>query len=179
MADKQGFIKLYRKLQDHWLWQDKPFSKGQAWIDLILMANYKDGSVIFDNGKIEVKAGSFVTSLRKLADRWGWSISKVSRFLFLLENEKMLIQNRDTKKTVITLENYDVFQGKKTANGTPKEHQRDTGVTQTKTNKNNKEYIKNKKEGGCAANCPSGEDEDTFPYDEGNLTDAYYAERGI
>ena len=36
--------------------------------------------------------------------------------------------------------------------------------------------LKEKEEGGCAANCPSGEE---FPYDEGNLTDAYYAERGI
>ena len=72
MGAKQGYVKIYRKLQDHWLWQDKPFSRGQAWIDLILLANHKDGTAVMDGSKVEVPTGCLVTSLRKLGDRWGW-----------------------------------------------------------------------------------------------------------
>ena len=127
MAEKQGYIKLYRKIQNHWLWKDKPFSRGQAWIDLILLANHKGSSTVIDGAKIEISAGSFVTSLRKLGDRWGWSYTKVDRFLKLLENEKMLLQNRDTKKTVLYLENYALFQESERKT----QHRKITEMTQT------------------------------------------------
>lgn len=37
-----GWIKIHRDILYHEIWSDKPFSKGQAWIDLILMANHSD-----------------------------------------------------------------------------------------------------------------------------------------
>ena len=38
----QGWIKLHRTLQDNKLWYSEPLTKGQAWVDLILLANHKD-----------------------------------------------------------------------------------------------------------------------------------------
>jgi hypothetical protein len=35
----KGFVSIHREIMDHWIWQDKPVSKGQAWVDLILLAN--------------------------------------------------------------------------------------------------------------------------------------------
>lgn len=40
---------------DNWVWQDKPFSHGQAWVDMILMANHKDTDVLFDGKVISLK----------------------------------------------------------------------------------------------------------------------------
>ena len=60
-----------------------------------------------------------------------------------------------------------------------RQSERQTNDKRPTTNEEYKEdttCLKEKEEGGCAANCPSGKE---FPYDEGNLTDAYYAERGI
>lgn len=152
-----GWIKLDRKLLDHWLWKDKPFSRGQAWVDLILQASHKDNFVVVDGSKIGIEAGSLVTSLRRLGDRWGWSYNKVDHFLKLLENEKMLTQKRDTKKTVITLENYGIFQHQRTQPVTQKGHGWGSDGDQMGTFKNNKEYIKNKKEeSGYAAVSPPG-----------------------
>lgn len=37
-----GWIKIHRDILYHEIWSDKPFSKGQAWIDLILLANHSD-----------------------------------------------------------------------------------------------------------------------------------------
>ena len=34
--DASGWIKVSRAIQEHWVWDEKPFSKGQAWIDLLL-----------------------------------------------------------------------------------------------------------------------------------------------
>jgi len=60
MADK-GWISLHRKIQGHWIWQDKPFSKGQAWIDILLMVNHKEQKVLFNNQVITVEEGEGTT----------------------------------------------------------------------------------------------------------------------
>ena len=59
----EGWLKLYRSIQNHWLWEDKPFSRGQAFVDLLLMANHKDNKILFNGELIEIKRGSRITSL--------------------------------------------------------------------------------------------------------------------
>ncbi|WP_113886257.1 DnaA N-terminal domain-containing protein [Clostridium butyricum] len=153
-----GWQKIYRDIQDHWLWEDKPFSRGQAWIDLILLVNHEDNKTLIDGELIEVKRGSKITSLRKLADQWGWSTTKVKKFLELLQKEQMIKFESDNKKTLVSIENYSVYQSKDNTENTVKKQSDNTEVTQKnfksnseviqkKTNKNDKEYIKNDKEG--------------------------------
>lgn len=146
-----GWVRIDRKLFEHWIWKDKPFARGQAWVDLILMVNHADGKTVLDGKKVSVKRGSKVTSLRQLSERWGWSPSKTRRFLNELENEKMLKVKCDTKKTVITLINYGKFQDRETGNETATRHRRDTDETQTNTNNNNKTIINNNKQITAAA----------------------------
>ena len=107
----EGWISVYRDLQNHWIWDSKePFDKRSAWIDLLLMVNHKDSEINFDNGKMLVERGQRIISLKKLAIRWKWSRHKVSDFLNRLEQEHMLIQVRDNKKTLISIVNYDKYQ---------------------------------------------------------------------
>ncbi len=107
----EGWISVYREIQNHWLWNSKePFDKRSAWIDLLLMVNHKDSEINFDNGKMLVERGQRIISLKKLAIRWKWSRHKVSDFLNRLEQEHMLIQVRDNKKTLISIVNYDKYQ---------------------------------------------------------------------
>lgn len=153
MSTDKGYIKLYRDIRDHWLWDDKPFSKGQAWTDLLMMMNHKEREVMFNGKVVNVKRGSRITSLRKLADRWGWSIHKVSDFLYILEETGMILHERDSKKTLINVVNYGFYQGQEDTKGTVKEHSGNTQGTlkghsrkQTRM-RNNEEYIKkNEKE---------------------------------
>ncbi|MEG2811726.1 MAG: hypothetical protein RR912_04335, partial [Clostridium sp.] len=105
-GEGKGWISLYRSIQDHWLWQEKPFDKARAWLDLLLLANHQDKKVLFDGTLIEVKRGQFITSIRKLCDRWGWSNNKVKNFLVMLEKDGMIIKKSDTKKTTINIVNY-------------------------------------------------------------------------
>lgn len=107
-----GWIKLYRALTRHWLWEDRPFARGQAFIDLLLMVNHEEKSFPFDGGTGRTGKGSMITSIRKLAQRWGWSRKKVSTFLDELARDGMLVKQSDTKKTVLTIKNYSRYQAK-------------------------------------------------------------------
>ena len=111
----EGWIKLHRKIWEHEFFQEKrKFSKFEAWIDLILQANYFDNKFLLGNEVVLVARGSFVTSIRKLSKRWSWSNSKVKAFLSLLESQQMVVQKSDTKKTVLTIENYELYQSDET-----------------------------------------------------------------
>nr|DAL53417.1 MAG TPA_asm: replisome organizer [Caudoviricetes sp.] len=105
-----GWICIHRKIQDNIIWNDKPFNRGAAWIDLLMLANHEDKKIIFNGSVIEVKRGEKITSLRKLSERWGWSITKVKKFLNLLSDEKMINYKSDSKKTVYNIVNYEVYQ---------------------------------------------------------------------
>jgi DnaD/phage-associated family protein len=65
---------------------------------------------LFNGSIIEVKRGEKITSLRKLSERWGWSITKTKKFLNLLSDEKMISYKSDSKKTVYNIVNYEVYQ---------------------------------------------------------------------
>ena len=135
---EKGWITLHRKIEDNWIWLDKPFSKGQAWIDLILMANYQDKKFLLGNELVEVKRGSKITSLRKLSERWDWSVKKVNNFLELLESDGMIEVKRNTKRTAYTIVNYSDYQDKeieeRNTKETQKKNKRNTKETRRKTN---------------------------------------------
>lgn len=107
----QGWFKIWRQVESNWVWDDKPFARGQAWIDLISRATYKEGgeSVFFMNRVFALQRGELVTSLRILAKEWGWSTKKVSKFLDDLHNDKM-IEKRNSDLLRIYIMNYEKFQ---------------------------------------------------------------------
>jgi|SRR5690625_3525234 len=148
----KGFIKLHRKIQDHWLFEEKrTFSKFEAWIDMLLMANHKENKVVLGNELITIERGQFITSIRKLGERWNWSNTKVTNFLEILKQDEMITYKKDTKKTVITIVKYSVYHDNENAKTTRERHDKDTKATREHTNKNvknvknNKEYIYSRK----------------------------------
>lgn len=119
MSDK-GWIKTYRKIQDCWIWLDKePFDKRSAWIDLLLTANHADKKILFNGELITIERGQILTSIRQLAEKWKWSYDKVLRFLRLIENDGMIKKESDNFRTLLTIENYEVYQELPNANRTP------------------------------------------------------------
>ena len=52
-----GYICLHRKICDHDLWKAETFSKGQAWIDILLNANYEDSIAYINGNAIPVSRG--------------------------------------------------------------------------------------------------------------------------
>lgn len=148
MSTNRGYIKLYRDIREHEIWQDKPFSKGQAWVDLLMMVNHEDKRILFDGNPVQIWRGCTMTSERKLADKWGWSRSKVHRFLEMLEREIMIRVDRTTKRTMISIVNYDVYQKQRTSERTTDEpltsHSRATDEHKQYTKEYTKENTKKK-----------------------------------
>ena len=110
----KGWILLHRQIQDCWIWNDEPFSRGQAWVDLLLLANHNEKK-IWINGELKViQKGQFHTSVLKLSDRWKWSRGKTKRFLDLLENDEMITaeysKGGTSNGTTLTIVNYENFQ---------------------------------------------------------------------
>lgn len=136
----EGWIKLNRQIQEHWLWKDEPFDKARAWIDLIMLANYEDKKVAYKGEVIICKRGDVNLSLQYLARRWKWSTWKVRNFFGLLESDQMITTNRTTHRTTITIVNYDNFQDlPTTSHTTNRTADHTTSHTQATTTKEIKE----------------------------------------
>lgn len=133
-----GWIKLHREIKSNWIWQDKPFDRRSAWIDILLSANHKDNKFLLGSELVEVERGSFITSELKLMERWGWSKTKVRKFLELLENDKMITKIADRKKTTLTIVNYDIYQDRETTERPQKDHEETIKKPIKDTNKNDK-----------------------------------------
>jgi hypothetical protein len=122
----EGWLKLHRALAQHELWLAEPFTRGQAWVDLLMLANYRPGSIRVQGVKIELERGDVGWSEVALAERWRWSRGKVRRFMGEMKSDGMVAEKRDTgrdtRKHVITIINYDKFQisddGRGTGDGT-------------------------------------------------------------
>ena len=155
MDEKAGWIKLWRKFADDPLWVSEPFTKGQAWVDLLLMAQGTENT-IFKNGKfMEFQPGTVYKSILELSKRWKWSRNKVSRFLKSLENETMVETKSDTTNgTTITIENWEVYQGRGQQTKQRRERKSDNSRT---TDGHNKEGIRRnrRKEDSCGVAAPS------------------------
>ncbi len=120
-----GYVKIYREIFDNWIWEDKPFSKGQAWIDLILLAKFKDEKFAFKDSVVEGKRGTVYKSISNLADRWGWSRDKVRRFLRQLESDGSVQLKPTVHNTSITVINYSIYQDVLAADNTTNRQQTD------------------------------------------------------
>ncbi len=113
-----GWIKLHRSISSHWSWSSEPFSKGQAWVDLILNAGHTDRKISIKNTIVELKRGQQARSEITLSKSWKWSRGKVRRFLGQLEKDGMIVQQSGHLTSIISICNYESFQGDGTIDGT-------------------------------------------------------------
>ncbi len=147
MADekKTGWIKLSRKMIDDSVYLYQKFTDGQAWIDLIFLAAFKDGMINVSGKRIEIKRGQIGYSQKSLARRWKWSRSKVKRFLNFLENEHRIelvnVQTDKRLKSIISITNYHDYQFNEQVNEQEDEHQ-----TNMRRTSNGTVYKKDKKD---------------------------------
>ncbi len=134
----KGWIKIHRCLLENPIYNCEPFDRTHAWIDLLLLANHKEGYFYKRGIRIDVKEGQVGYDIDSLGKRWKWSRGKVERFLKSLENDKNIVRQKSNVTTLISIVKYKEYQANDNAN----EHQT---IKQTNTNKNEKKE-KNEKE---------------------------------
>lgn len=154
----RGWVRVYRKLQDNPIWTESKFTRGQAWVDLILIANHRPGHIRVRGIKVDVGRGQVAHSEVTLAERWQWSKGKVRRFLSELQRTDMVDLHKSNIINLITIKNYDYHQSDGTANSTTDEPANRTtnGLQtelQTDTNKNDKNVKNEKKTPTVSGDC--------------------------
>lgn len=142
MAAKKNnsWIKLYRSLVNNEIWHMEPFSRGQAWVDLLLMVCYEDTETTHRGNLIHISKGSIRTSIDYLSKRWQRSTKWTRNTLEILRGKQMVTLRGTTQGTIITVENYAFYQGQGQTKGQTKDTTKDT--TEGRANKNNKEINK-------------------------------------
>ena len=136
-----GWVKIYRKIQNNPLWTSEKFTRGQAWVDMILLANH-DYTFFYKRGvKVDIERGQLARSEVELADRWKWSRNKVRKFLKDLENEQQIEQQKTNVTQIVTIINYDEYQEKEQQT----EHQKDSKKTPKGQQKDTYKNVKNNK----------------------------------
>ena len=115
-----GWIALHRRVKKSWLWlEEREFSRFEAWIDLLLRANWERTEGCYRGTPYHVERGELVTSHEKLAEDWSWSRGKVRRFIERLVDESMIDAKTDTLGLWITIRNYDKYQQTEEEDGHP------------------------------------------------------------
>lgn len=141
-----GWIKLHRKILDNPIWTSEKFTRGQAWIDLLLLANHEYGYFYLRDHKIEIQRGQVGWSQLKLSLRWNWSRNKVKKFLNDLEKEQQIKQQQTKSTSIITIINYDYYQQKEQQVEQQQDNSRTTEGQQLEHKQEEIRIIKNNKE---------------------------------
>lgn len=113
----QGWIKLHRRAQANFLYTEtRPHTRREAWEDILLMVNHEPSKVVLGDSVYTCKRGQSLRSVGSWARHFGWTMSRTRRFFKLLESESMLRLESVQKSTRLTVLNYEIYQGDRTAN---------------------------------------------------------------
>lgn len=116
----QGWIKLHRKVINNPYYFSEKFCRSMAWIDMLLLANHAPG-IFYKRGiKVCVGKGQLGYDVDSLSKRWKWSRNKVERWLRELETSNQIVRQKSNITTLITIVNYELYQGNGNAKGKPK-----------------------------------------------------------
>ena len=164
-----GYIRVSRKMfggEDLFWSEPRLYSKAEAWIDLIALAGWRDRVKMVKDHAVSLKAGQLLASERFLCERWQWSRGKVRRFFELLAKLGRISLETDHEAAhvgaILSITNYSLYQASRTSDGTSFETTDEPLTDQTrttdgttdgpkrKTEKKDKEGVKNEEAGGVA-----------------------------
>ena len=145
-----SWIKLFRDINKHWIWQNSDYLKW--WLDILLEVNHAPAKVVINNKIYDCNRGEKLYSLDTWANRWGTNKSKVRRFLQLLQNDSMIVLKSETQTTRLTVCKYDTYQDMRNGDETHLKRKRNgdethlTPIEEGKEEKEGKELFLLKKE---------------------------------
>ena len=139
---KRGFIKLWRSCTDNELYFSEPFTKWQAWVDLLILANHKPNTITVRGNMVSVERGQVAAGEQFLSERWRWSRNKTRRFMSYLEKTGQTIQQKSHVLSIYSIVKWSLYQSNDTTDDTTERQQKDIRRTTPKNDKNvKKEYI--------------------------------------
>ena len=107
-----GSITISRRIREHPIWQRQDY--GWAWIDMLLLANNRDGTKHLNGEFIDVKRGQLLWSLRSLEKEWNKSGEWLGAFLQFCKEHVMVKVDSNRRRTIITILNYEAYNPRET-----------------------------------------------------------------
>lgn len=142
-ADK-GYYFMWRGWMKNRVFEREPvYDRRSAWAWLIEKAAWEDHQTAWNGKLINIKRGQVPHSFRKMAEAWGWNLSKVQRYIDALKTDTMIDTHTDTGFCIITICNYDEYQFNESWSDTAADTRPDTPPdTPPDTNNRNKKLKK-------------------------------------
>lgn len=163
-----GWWKFYRSIEDHWIGSDLVAYRLFGY--LMSKAQYQDSRIIFEGQILIISRGQLLTSIRRIVDDLKLDRSAIQRRLKLLEADGTIETQPRHKGTIVTICNFEYYQGNENQDETQLRRESTTNQPQnrhetsldstTRPHHIKKERISNKerrKEENALDPTPSGE----------------------
>lgn len=147
-TEKNGWIKLHRKMQDNPIIM-KDAAHLAVWMYLLLNATHAEYPALFKGKKIMLQPGQLITGRKAIGSALSVDESKVTRILKSFEIEHQIEQQTSNKNRLISIVNWDLYQSTEQQNELQVNNNRTTDEQQVNTNKNekNNKNVENGKKG--------------------------------
>lgn len=172
-----GYVKLHRSLLE-WTWHDEPETLS-VWIHLLLLASFKQT----DWHGIPLQPGQVITSRDSLTKMTGLTDRKVRTALTRLKSTGSLTIKSTNRYTLISIVNFEFFQGQHDGSDQQSDQQSDKPATNERPYRKNVNKERSIEEPRKRFSPPSADEVEVYCWERGNTVDAqrfvdFYASKG-
>ena len=146
MSDRNGWIKIHRKLLDNPVVCKDPDHLA-VWMYLLLEAAHKDHETLFGGKPIVLAPGQLITGRQKISRETKVEQHKADRIIKLFKSAQLIEQRAECYGSLISILNWDKYQNdeqqneQRVSNERATSEQRVSTIQEYKNDKNDKKYI--------------------------------------
>lgn len=143
MQDRSdGWFLMHRGWADNPIFAKAEFCPRMAWLWLIENACWEPKRVRIAGKTILLARGQLSYSRSYLSEAWGWTESRVARFVNALQTDQMIDRTSEQGQMVISICNYDKYQDAKKISDRQSDRQSDRHRTGSEHNKKELKEVK-------------------------------------
>jgi hypothetical protein len=131
-----SWIKVHRKLQNHWLFENPNYTN--IWLVMLFNAQWETRKRVRDGIIVEVQRGELVMSYKTIALRSYTTEKMVRNFIMHAKKDGMIEAKQGTKTAHLTIINYNKLQGHEDETG------RDSGAIRAQSGRDKGAIIRSK-----------------------------------
>jgi len=140
MSADAGFVKLYRSLLGHPAFRNDAEAMAFAW--MVIRASWKPSRVRYKDRAINLQRGQLAMSVRDMGTAMDRDKAWVERLWKRLKAETMIETATEVGVSVVTICNYDAFQGERDTPETVRETPSETDARQAQDTEQRREEVK-------------------------------------
>lgn len=105
-----GWIKISRDIVDMKGYFGERFSRAMCWIDLLILAEWKERTFFIRGNEVHLSRGQIAISISELSNRWSMSVNTVQKRLCEFVADDKISIRKSQIVNIITVVNYEKYQ---------------------------------------------------------------------